>query len=174
MIGKRSPRRGREARHCPPRSRRQTLNRIEQPQRRILVLANRTCPCPALADEVARRASAAPTDVLVVAPALNARLRHWVSDVDAAVARAHERLALAIAALRARGVFARGEVGDADPMLAIAERLARPAPVGVEVVAQLALLLSDASSPVYAGGGHRRGLAEVLQSVWENVAPTDG
>jgi hypothetical protein len=92
--------------------------------RRILVVANRTCPCPALADEVARRASAAPTDVLVVAPALNSRLRHWLSDVDEAVARAQERLDLAITALRRRGIVAGGEIGDANPLLAIADSLA--------------------------------------------------
>jgi len=93
--------------------------------RRILVIANRTCPCPILADEMARRASAAPADVLVVAPALNSRLRHWVSDVDEALARAHERLDLAVAALRKRGIFARGEIGDADPLHAIEDALAR-------------------------------------------------
>ena len=89
------------------------------------MIANRTCPCPTLADEVARRAAAAPTDVLVVAPALNSRLRHWVSDVDEALARAHERLDLAITALRQHaGVIVRGEIGDADPLLAIADALA--------------------------------------------------
>jgi hypothetical protein len=101
------------------------MNPVARPERRILVIANRTCPCPTLADEVARRASAAPTDVLVVAPALNSRLRHWLSDVDAALARAHERLELAISALHRRGVIARGEIGDADPVLAIDDALAR-------------------------------------------------
>jgi hypothetical protein len=100
------------------------MNPVARPGRRILVIANRTCPCPTLADEVARRASAAPTDVLIVAPALNSRLRHWLSDVDAALARAHERLELAITALHGRGVNARGEIGDADPMLAIEDALA--------------------------------------------------
>jgi hypothetical protein len=100
------------------------MNPVAHPGRRILVIANRTCPCPMLADEVARRASAAPTDVLVVAPALNSRLRHWLSDVDAALARAQERLDLAITALHRRGVIARGEIGDADPMLAIEDALA--------------------------------------------------
>jgi hypothetical protein len=57
------------------------MNGRERPERRILVIANRTCPCPTLADEVARRASDTPIDVLVVAPALNSRLRHWVSDL---------------------------------------------------------------------------------------------
>src|SRR5689334_5954562 len=89
--------------------------------RRILVIANRTCPCPILADEVARRA---PAEVLVVAPALNSRLRHWLSDIDASLVRAHERLDLAIAALRARGVVARGEIGDANPLHAIEDALA--------------------------------------------------
>jgi hypothetical protein len=63
-------------------------------ERRILVVANRTCPCLAIADEVAARAGDAATEVLVVAPALNKRLRHWVSDVDAAIAAASERLDL--------------------------------------------------------------------------------
>ena len=91
---------------------------------RILVIANRTCPCPILADEVARRAAAGPIDVLVVAPALNSRLRHWVSDVDGAVARARERLELALGELRARGISARAEVGDANPVVAIDDALA--------------------------------------------------
>ena len=92
--------------------------------RRILVIANRTCPCPTLADDVARRAGAVPTEVLVVAPALNSRLRHWLSDVDEAWARAGQRLDLATSALRQRGVNARGEIGDADPLLAIEDALA--------------------------------------------------
>ncbi len=65
-----------------------------------------------------------PTEVLVVAPALNSRLRHWVSDVDGAVARAHDRVELAVGELRERGVSTRGEVGDSDPMVAIADALA--------------------------------------------------
>lgn len=102
----------------------------------VLVIANRTCPCPTLLDEVARRAGNPPVDVLVVAPALNSRLRHWLSDVDDAVARAHDRLELALADLRARGVTARGEVGDANPLVAIADALAR-FPASAIVVATL-------------------------------------
>jgi hypothetical protein len=92
--------------------------------RRILVIANRTCPCPALADEVAARASDLSGAVLVVAPALNTRLRHWVSDVDAAIAAARERLDRAVANLSERGVAAEGVVGDSDPLLAIEDALA--------------------------------------------------
>ena len=91
----------------------------------ILVVANRTCPCPTLLDEVARRVGDAPMEVLVVVPALNSRLRHWLSDVDDAVARAHDRLAVALAELRSRGVRARGEVGDANPLVAIDDALAQ-------------------------------------------------
>jgi GABA permease len=90
----------------------------------ILVIANRTCPCPTLADEVAHRAADGPTEVLVVAPALNSRLRHWVSDVDGAIVCAHDRVELAVGELRERGVIARGEIGDSDPMVAITDALA--------------------------------------------------
>jgi hypothetical protein len=48
-----------------------------------------------------------------------------------------------------------------EPLLALAARLEEPAPVAVPVVARIALLLSDPSSPVYQGGTHPRGLADV-------------
>jgi hypothetical protein len=48
-----------------------------------------------------------------------------------------------------------------ESLLALAERLGQPAPVDVPVVAQIAQLLSDPSSPVYAGGKNPQGLAEV-------------
>jgi len=92
--------------------------------RRILVIANRSCPCPTLADEVAARAGDPPGEVLVVAPALNTRLRHWVSDVDGAIAAARDRLDRAVANLSARGIAARGVVGDSDPLRAIEDALA--------------------------------------------------
>ncbi len=79
---------------------------------------------PTLVDEVSRRAGDSPAEVLVVAPALNSRLRHWVSDVDGAIARAHDRVELAVGELRERGVSTRGEVGDSDPMVAITDAVA--------------------------------------------------
>jgi nucleotide-binding universal stress UspA family protein len=61
--------------------------------------------------------------VLVVAPALNSRLRRWLSDEDEARGRA-ERLAKALVELLERsGVSAEGRVGDADPLMAIADAL---------------------------------------------------
>jgi nucleotide-binding universal stress UspA family protein len=62
-------------------------------------------------------------DVLVVAPALNSKLRHWLSDDDAARRKA-KRLAEALAELLKRnGVRAEGRAGDFDPLLAIADAL---------------------------------------------------
>ncbi len=89
----------------------------------ILVIANRTCECPALHEDIASRAAPG-AEVLVVAPALNSRVRHWVSDSDGAVKAAKERLAAAVEELHRRDVNARGEVGDADPLHAIEDALA--------------------------------------------------
>lgn len=89
---------------------------------RILVVANKTCPCPGLADDVAALAGPA-GHVLVVSPALNSRVRHWVSDVDGAVAAARERLHAALTLFADAGVRARGEIGDSDPLLAIEDAL---------------------------------------------------
>lgn len=94
----------------------------EGDRRAILVIANRTCECPALHEDIARRAAPG-ADVLVVAPALNSRLRHWVSDTDAAVRAARERLGTAVEELARRGVSARGEIGDAEPLHAIEDAL---------------------------------------------------
>ena len=62
-------------------------------------------------------------EVLVVAPALNSRLRHWVSDEDAARRRAEERVVGFVERLEQSGVRAEGRVGDADPLQAIADAL---------------------------------------------------
>jgi hypothetical protein len=56
-----------------------------------------------------------------------------------------------------------------DSLIALAQRLLRPAPVEVAVVAQLALLLADSSSPVYVGGSDPEGLAEVTDRCMARV-----
>lgn len=63
-------------------------------------------------------------DVVVVAPALNSRLRRWVSDEDAARRRAEERLGTLVDRLRPITGHVEGRVGDADPLLAICDALA--------------------------------------------------
>jgi hypothetical protein len=62
-------------------------------------------------------------DILVVAPALNSRLRRWLSDEDAARRRAEGRATELVARLHRQGLRARARVGDADPLLAIADAL---------------------------------------------------
>ena len=62
-------------------------------------------------------------EVLVLAPALNSWLRHWVSDEDAARRRAQERVAGWLDCFERTGVHAQGRVGDADPLQAIADAL---------------------------------------------------
>ena len=62
-------------------------------------------------------------EVRVIAPALNSRLRHWMSDEDGARRRARLRLDATLEGLRAAGMKAEGMIGDADPLLAIADAL---------------------------------------------------
>lgn len=63
-------------------------------------------------------------EVLVVAPALNRRLSHWLSDLRQARLAAQERLAVSLAALAAARVPATGLVGDTDPVQAVEDTLA--------------------------------------------------
>ena len=62
-------------------------------------------------------------DVLVLAPALNSWLRHWLSDEDPARRRAEERLTVVVGKLQRAVVRVEGRVGDADPLQAIADAL---------------------------------------------------
>src|SRR4051812_25181808 len=90
--------------------------------RRVLVISNETVEAEALRDTIA--AHARTIEVVVVAPALNSRLRHWLSDEDPARRAAEARLAGCLTALARAGVDVDGWVGDADPIQAIADALA--------------------------------------------------
>lgn len=92
-------------------------------ERRILVIANETVAGEELRETIERAASGFDAHVLVVTPALNTKLRHWVSDEDAARAAAQARLADSLSQLAASGIDARGEVGDPDPVQSIADAL---------------------------------------------------
>lgn len=94
-----------------------------RPRFRLLVVANETAAAAALHETIAGF-DPADTDVLVVAPALNGRLRHWANDEWAARAFARERLLACLDALEGHGHVANGHVGDADPLLAIEDALA--------------------------------------------------
>jgi hypothetical protein len=91
--------------------------------RRILVISNETVEGTVLHEAIRFRARSVEGEVLVVAPALNSRLRHWMSDTDEARAAARTRVDRCVERLAAAGVTVRGEVGDADPMQAIADAL---------------------------------------------------
>lgn len=91
--------------------------------RRILVIANETVAGEALREAIAHEAFDDGAEILVVCPALNTRLKHWVSDVDKAVAAAARRLDVSLAALAEIGINANGRVGDADPVQAIQDAL---------------------------------------------------
>jgi hypothetical protein len=54
---------------------------------------------------------------------LNSPLKHWASDEDGARAAAQERLNRSLERLRAAGVDAKGEVGDAEPVQAMEDAL---------------------------------------------------
>jgi len=91
---------------------------------RILVVANETVGGRRLREEVTRRAQArGQTEILVVAPALNSPVRHWVSDEDTARAAAAERVRTSVAGLAETGLVVRGDVGDGEPLQAIEDAL---------------------------------------------------
>jgi hypothetical protein len=91
---------------------------------RVLVVANETVTGKALLNELlARHAEHQPLEVFVVCPALNSRLRLWLSDDDEAREAAERRLGESLAALRDRGIEADGMVGDAQPLQAADDAL---------------------------------------------------
>ncbi len=94
------------------------------PPERILLVANRTCPCHELHD-ILRQRSAANARVVIVAPALNGRLAHAVSDTDGAYSDARARLAAAVEHLGDAAIEAEGIIGDSNPLVAIADVLAQ-------------------------------------------------
>lgn len=101
-----------------------TLPRVQ----RILVLANETICAHSLHEMLRRRQNASSIEVLLVAPALAGRLQFWVSDEDAGVAAARERMTVSCQALRDAGVSVRGAIGDADPLLALDDAMRTFAP----------------------------------------------
>jgi nucleotide-binding universal stress UspA family protein len=97
--------------------------RSEDGRRRILVAANETLLGKALHDEITHRAHGRPTEVRVICPALNTKIKYWISDEDEARRQAQERLDAVLAQLAREGVEARGDIGDSDPVQAIEDAL---------------------------------------------------
>ena len=95
-----------------------------RPRRRVLFVANEPFEPAALVDVIGLRADEEPpAEALVIAPALNSRLRHWLSDEDEARRSAGLLLAASLEGLSALGIKAHGEVGDGDPLQAISDAL---------------------------------------------------
>ena len=108
----RGARRGRR----PPRAR--------PDEHRILVVANETVGGAELLDELRAPRGRQARVVLVVCPALNSPLRHWVSDEDGARAAARRAPRRRASPRCARpGSTRPGEIGDGDPMQAIEDAM---------------------------------------------------
>jgi nucleotide-binding universal stress UspA family protein len=90
---------------------------------RILVVANETLSGAALRREIAHRARARETELRVVCPALNTKLRHWTSDEDDARAQAQQRLEDMLANLRDEGFQSEGNIGESDPVQAMEDEM---------------------------------------------------
>jgi hypothetical protein len=106
--------------------------------KRILVLANEAVGSGRLVDEiVARAGDPDKAAVMIVSPALvSSPLDLAAGDVDDDIAGARRRLEISVYALRARGVEASGEVGEAEPDLALRDALVKFPADEVVVLAQ--------------------------------------
>lgn len=101
------------------------LTRGGDGRHRLLVVANETVGGVALLDEIGRRCEGRDCEILVITPALAAsRADHWASDIDEAIVLARQRMELSVLEIRHRlDRSARGEIGDSDPNVAIADAL---------------------------------------------------
>jgi hypothetical protein len=113
----------REAAKPPPERQEAPPHVGTETDRRILVIANETVGGGTLREVIAQKAEGYDEEVLVVCPALNSPLRHWVSDEDGARSLAQARLDESVDRLREAGINVRGEIGDGDPLQAIEDAL---------------------------------------------------
>jgi hypothetical protein len=100
------------------------LTRDGDGKHRVLVVANETVGGGALMEEIRQRCRDRDCEVLVITPALPvSRASHWASDVDEALELARQRMELSLIAIAELGLKAKGEIGDADPNVAIEDAL---------------------------------------------------
>jgi GABA permease len=90
---------------------------------RVLVVANETLGGDELLSAISTLALTKTARFLVVCPALNSRLKTWMSDEDPARAVAQDRLDATLARLASVEIDVRGEVGDSDPLVAIEDAM---------------------------------------------------
>lgn len=97
----------------------------------LMVVAIDAVEDPRTAVAIAEIARAGATDagpdcdpeLMVVAPSLNTRVAHWLSDLRKARGDAQRRLAVSLGSLAAAGLDAQGQVGDTDPVQAVEDAL---------------------------------------------------
>lgn len=94
--------------------------------KRVLIIANEAvADRPAGVPEVVRKQVLEADEVRVVAPMLTTRLQSWVSDIDGAACAADGRMQAIVGSIGASGQPATvGQVGDEDPLQAVADALA--------------------------------------------------
>lgn len=94
------------------------------PVHRIVILANEAIGGEALVDEIRRHTEGRQGEAYLVAPALvESPLELAAGDVDDEIEQARRRLAASIAALQRHAIKATGNVGEADPNLALEDAL---------------------------------------------------
>jgi hypothetical protein len=95
--------------------------------RRVLVVANDVVGGEQLLREITRRIGEAQhAEVMIVSPALVDRpIDLLAGDVDDDIVEARRRLQASVEALRTQGIAATGEVGEANPVLAMQDALAK-------------------------------------------------
>jgi hypothetical protein len=96
----------------------------------LLVVITQALEDPALAGAVAEIAAAGAkatgagdADVLVLTPAVNSPVAHWLSDLRKARYEAQRRLAISLGSLAAAHLDGRGQVGDSDLVQAVEDAL---------------------------------------------------
>jgi hypothetical protein len=97
--------------------------RAQDDRQRILVVSNETLRGEALRAEIAHRTRGRQGEVRVVCPALNTKIKYWVSDEDEARHQAQGRLDAVLAQLAREGIQAQGDIGDSDPVQAVEDAL---------------------------------------------------
>jgi hypothetical protein len=108
-----------------PRSKVALRPRREDGTHRILVVANETLSGLGLRSEISGRSHGDRTELRVVCPALNSKIKHWTNEEDEARANAQQRLERLLADLRSKGFEADGDIGDDDPVQAMEDALRR-------------------------------------------------
>jgi hypothetical protein len=93
-------------------------------RRRVLIAATTGLAGDELVEQLAKRGVREGAEVRVVSPAItDSALEHAMGSVDDAIVQAQERLDASVRDLGSHGIDAHGQVGDADPALAIEDAL---------------------------------------------------